>query len=79
MRYSMFHRSENYSEIQGPSLVNFLEVEQIYSCVDDGLRHFKQQAKKLTRSRMRWRGFHRKEHPQPAETFEKIRKFHGDS
>ena len=60
MKYSMFPRSENCSEIQGPTrqhskLINLLEVEQIYSCANKIDRDTSGSKKSATRSRTRWR------------------------
>ena len=55
MKYSMFPRSENYSEIQGPSVINLLEVEQIHSCVNKIDRDTAGTKKSATRSRTRWK------------------------
>ena len=60
MKYSMFPRSENCSEIQGQTrqhskLINLLEVEQIYSCANKIDRDTSGSKKSATRSRTRWR------------------------
>ena len=49
-----------------PKLINLLEVEQIYICINK-MDYDLADSKSTARSRTRWKGFHRREHPQTSE------------
>ena len=49
-----------------PKLINLLDVEQICICVIK-MDYDLADSKNKTRSRTRWRGFHRREHPKTSE------------